>query len=60
MVGGSGLSPEAAPDHFGLFALLASMDITASSALTRKQLSWEPTHPALLADLEEGHYPDGR
>jgi nucleoside-diphosphate-sugar epimerase len=54
------LSPAAAQDHFGLFALFASMDITASSALTRKQLGWEPTHPALLADLEEGHYFDGR
>jgi nucleoside-diphosphate-sugar epimerase len=56
----TGLAPAAAQDHFGLFALFASMDITASSALTRKQLGWEPTHPALLADLEEGHYFDGR
>jgi nucleoside-diphosphate-sugar epimerase len=56
----TGLAPTAAQDHFGLFALFASMDITASSALTRKQLGWEPTHPALLADLEEGHYFDGR
>jgi len=56
----TGLAPAAAQDHFGLFALFASMDITASSTLTRKQLGWEPTHPALLADLEEGHYFDGR
>jgi nucleoside-diphosphate-sugar epimerase len=56
----TGLAPAAAQDHFGLFALFASMDITASSALTRKQLGWEPSHPALLADLEEGHYFDGR
>jgi nucleoside-diphosphate-sugar epimerase len=56
----TGLAPAAAQDHFDLFALFASMDITASSALTRKQLGWEPTHPALLADLEEGHYFDGR
>jgi nucleoside-diphosphate-sugar epimerase len=56
----TGLSPAAAQDHFGLFALFASMDTTASSTLTRKQLGWEPTHPALLADLEEGHYFDGR
>jgi len=56
----TGLAPAAAQDHFGLFALFASMDITASSALTRKQLGWEPTHPALLADLEEGHYFDDR
>jgi nucleoside-diphosphate-sugar epimerase len=56
----TGLSPDAAQDHFGLFALFASMDITASSVLTRKQLGWEPAHPALLADLEAGHYFDGR
>ena len=56
----TGLSPAAAQDHFGLFALFASMDITASSTLTRKQLGWEPTHPALMADLEEGHYFGGR
>jgi nucleoside-diphosphate-sugar epimerase len=54
------LSPEEAPEdvqgHFGLFALFASMDVPASSALTRKQLGWEPTHPALIPDLDEGHY----
>jgi len=53
------LSPET-PDevqrHFGLFALFASMDVPASSALTRKQLGWEPAHPALIPDLDEGHY----
>ena len=56
----TGLSPDVAQDHFGLFTLFASMDITASCTLTRKQLGWEPTHPALLADLEEGHYFNGR
>jgi nucleoside-diphosphate-sugar epimerase len=56
----TGLSPDVAQDHFGLFTLFASMDITASSVLTRKQLDWEPTQPALLADLEAGHYFDGR
>jgi nucleoside-diphosphate-sugar epimerase len=50
------LSPEEAQRHFGLFALFASMDITASSALTRKELGWEPVHPGLIADLDEGHY----
>jgi len=26
------------------------------SELTRKLLGWEPTHPGLIADLDEGHY----
>ena len=50
------LSPEEARSHFGLFALFASMDAPASSALTRKELGWEPTHAALIPDLDEGHY----
>ena len=53
------MAPEEAPDHFGLFALFASMDAPASSALTRKQLGWEPVHPALIPDLDEGHYFEG-
>ena len=48
--------PAQAQDHFGLLALFASMDSPASSVLTRKQLGWEPTHPALIPDLDEGHY----
>lgn len=52
------LSPEEAQGHFGLFALFASMDAPASRVLTRKQLGWEPTHPALIPDLDQGHYFD--
>ena len=50
------LRPEEARRYFGLFGLFASMDITASSALTRKQLGWAPVQPGLIADLDEGHY----
>jgi nucleoside-diphosphate-sugar epimerase len=50
------LSPEEAASHFGLFALFASMDAPASSTLTRERFGWQPTHPGLIADLEEGHY----
>ena len=50
------LSPDEAASHFGLFALFASMDVPASSALTRQRFGWEPTHPGLIADLDEGHY----
>jgi nucleoside-diphosphate-sugar epimerase len=52
----AGLSPEAARDHFGLFALFARMDLPASSALTQERLGWHPDHPGLIADLDEGHY----
>jgi nucleoside-diphosphate-sugar epimerase len=50
------LSPEEAQGHFGWFSLFASMDVPASSALTQKELGWQPVHPGLIADLDEGHY----
>ncbi len=28
----------------------------ASNTLTRELLGWEPTHPGLIADLDQGHY----
>ena len=48
-------SPEEAAEHFGWMALFFGMDSPASSAKTREQLSWRPTQPGLIADLEE-HY----
>jgi nucleoside-diphosphate-sugar epimerase len=50
------IAPEDAPAHFGWLADFLALDVRASSALTRKRLGWEPTHPGLLADLEQGHY----
>jgi nucleoside-diphosphate-sugar epimerase len=50
------ISPEEAEGHFGLFALFATIDVPASSALTQQQFGWHPTHPGLIADLDEGHY----
>jgi hypothetical protein len=32
------------------------MDITMPNADTRQLLGWEPTHPGLIADLDDGHY----
>ena len=52
----AGLSPQEATAHFGLFALFASMDVPASSAQTQQRFGWQPTHPGLIADLDEGHY----
>jgi len=32
------------------------MDVPASSAVTRDRFGWQPVHPGLIADLDEGHY----
>jgi nucleoside-diphosphate-sugar epimerase len=48
---------EEVADHFKWFTFI-TMDITMPNAETRKLLGWEPTHPGLIADLEEGHYFD--
>jgi nucleoside-diphosphate-sugar epimerase len=45
------ITPEAAPDYFGPLANLVTLDLAASSALTRRQLGWSPTGPDLLTDL---------
>jgi len=50
------ISLEEADGHFGLFALFASWDVQVSSALTQERFGWHPTHPGLIADLDEGHY----
>jgi nucleoside-diphosphate-sugar epimerase len=51
------LTAEEASRHFvGFLAPLVSIDNPTSSALTRERFGWLPTHPALIADIEEGHY----
>jgi nucleoside-diphosphate-sugar epimerase len=40
------------PDAFGPFGPIFAADQPASSAATRAALGWHPTHPSLLADLE--------
>lgn len=49
-------SAEEAGEHFGWLARFVGLDLAASSALTQQRLGWQPTHPSLLADLEQGHY----
>lgn len=44
------------PGHFGQFANLVTMDLPATSFVTRKTLGWQPARPPLLADLDNGHY----
>lgn len=46
---------EQAADHFKGFPFV-TLDIAMSSAQTRELLGWEPVHPGLVADLEQGHY----
>ena len=50
------ITPEQAPQYFGLMAHLATMDLAASSAMTRRQLGWNPTGPDLLTDLRNMDY----
>jgi nucleoside-diphosphate-sugar epimerase len=48
-----GLPVEPIPqESFGPFGPIFAMDQPASSAHTRAALGWKPTHPSLLADLE--------
>jgi nucleoside-diphosphate-sugar epimerase len=52
----SSVAPEQAADHFGWLGVFFSLDVPASSALTRERLGWRPTRQGLLDDLEQGHY----
>jgi nucleoside-diphosphate-sugar epimerase len=56
MVPAVSLSPEQAQAHFGWLSIFASNDLRASSAQTRRKLSWNPTGPGLIADLERQSY----
>ena len=48
-----GLPVQSVPEEtFGPFGAIFAMDQPSSSTYTREALSWEPTHPGLLADLE--------
>lgn len=50
------VSPEDAAEHFAWMAGFLGADSPASSALTRELLGWQPAHPGLIDDLEQGHY----
>jgi hypothetical protein len=50
------ISPEGAAEHFAWLARLLAADSPASSTLTRELLGWQPTHPGLIDDLDQGHY----
>jgi nucleoside-diphosphate-sugar epimerase len=50
------VAPADAGQHFGWLGRFFAIDAPASSAITRAQMGWTPTHPGLVEDLEEGHY----
>jgi hypothetical protein len=50
-------APEA-DAHFGWLGAIVSADNPTSSALTRQRLGWRPVQPALIQDIERGHYFD--
>ena len=50
------IATEDAAEHFGWLIMFLAADIPASSDLTRELVGWQPTHPGLIADLDQGHY----
>jgi len=50
------IAPEQAAEHFGFLAGAVQVDNPTSSELTRQRFGWTPTHPGLIADIDEGHY----
>ncbi|MET7679695.1 SDR family oxidoreductase [Streptomyces sp. NPDC005423] len=45
-----------ADDHFGWLGRFCTMDLAATSTLTRERFGWTPTRPGLLADLDQEYY----
>jgi nucleoside-diphosphate-sugar epimerase len=42
--------------HFGFLAAVVVLDNPTSTLVTRRVLGWEPAHPGLLADFDDGDY----
>ena len=42
--------------HFGFLAAVVGLDNPTSTLVTRRVLGWEPVHPGLLADFDDGDY----
>ena len=45
-----------AEEFNGMLAHLLRTDMPASSTITRELMGWQPTHPGLIEDIEQGHY----
>jgi nucleoside-diphosphate-sugar epimerase len=50
------IDAEQGATQFGFLAGFLALDMPVSNAITRELLSWTPSGPSLLADLEKGHY----
>jgi nucleoside-diphosphate-sugar epimerase len=50
------IAEEDAQSYFGFLAPFVGVDAPVSSEITRATLGWQPAHPKLIADLEQGHY----
>ena len=50
------IDPDRAAAHFGWLGAFAALDLSASSAWTRRTLEWHPTGAGLIADLEKMDY----
>jgi nucleoside-diphosphate-sugar epimerase len=50
------IAPDDAAEHFAHVAPFVALDNPVSSELTRDWLGWQPTHPALIEDLNQDHY----
>ncbi|MEU8735541.1 SDR family oxidoreductase [Streptomyces tendae] len=48
----------APPERFDLLGHMFALDMPSSSALTRQQFGWQPTHSSQLDDLNAGGYPN--
>ncbi|WP_375483402.1 SDR family oxidoreductase [uncultured Jatrophihabitans sp.] len=44
------------PGYFGFLANIVTKSYPASNLITRRTLGWEPVHPRLLDDLDNGYY----
>ncbi len=45
-----------AEEFAGMLVPLLSTDMPASSTITQELMSWKPTRPGLIEDIEQGHY----
>jgi nucleoside-diphosphate-sugar epimerase len=50
------IAAEDAPAHFGFLGAFFSMDLSATSEITRELLDWTPTGPTLVEDIDAGAY----
>jgi nucleoside-diphosphate-sugar epimerase len=49
------MTPEQAAQHFRAFPFI-TLNVPMPNETTKRLLNWHPSHPTLLADLDEGHY----